>query len=105
MTNLRALDAFDHPLFGNDAIRPCQFHRHHPALRPEARLLLEVLRSGIIEYRRYSKSPEPWARRLCAEFRAWVIGARAPFTFERCCGELGLEAQAVREHILGQNTP
>ncbi len=103
MTNLRSLDAVDHPLFANENLLPCQWApRRLSPVRPETRLLLAILRSGIIEYRLYRDNPQAWARHLCAEFRLWVRGADAPFTFDRCCCELGLDPVAVREKILSE---
>jgi len=68
---------------------------------PEERLMIAVLRDALDCLEKYRFATGRQGRRLFYETRRWFLAddTRWPYSFERICGALDLEASAVRRRI------
>lgn len=88
-------------LFEPRVILPAQ-HFHPPRkLAPEHRLMMAVLGDAVRCVERHRFPTEARHRRLFDEAKQWVLAEEAhwPYSFERICAVLDLDADAVRHRL------
>ena len=88
-------------LFQPHLILPAQ-HFHPPKkLAPEHRLMMAVLDDAVRCVEKYRFPTDPRGRRLFHEAQRWLLAAEPhwPYSFERICAVLDLDANAVRQRL------
>jgi hypothetical protein len=88
-------------LFQPHVLLPAQ-HFHPPKkLAPEQRLMMAVLDDAVRCVEKYRFPVDARGRRLFHEALRWLLAAEPhwPFSFERICAVLDLDANAVRQRL------
>ena len=82
-------------------ILPAQHFNPPKKLAPEHRLMMAVLDDAVRCAEKYRFSTSARARRLFHEAKQWLLAAEPhwPYSFERICAVLDLDANAVRHRL------
>jgi hypothetical protein len=88
-------------LFQPDVMLPAQQFPAHSKREPEHRLMMAVLEAAVRCVRKYPFPTDARGRRLFHEARQWLLAAEPnwPYSFERICAVLDLDADAVRQQL------
>lgn len=89
-------------LFRPHVILPAQHFNPPQKLTPEHRLMIGVLDDAVQCIQKYRSSTDIRSRRLFREARQWLLATEPhwPYSFERICATLDLDAGAVRRCLL-----
>lgn len=81
-----------------ESILPGQFWPKQRRRAPERELMIAVLRDALRCVAKHRDDGGPSARQLFADARRWLLAGDAhwPYSFERICDALDLDASAVR---------
>ena len=92
------------PSGGRRRLQLCPVDLRPPpyARQPERQLMAAVLVDAVATWRRHRRPHNDRARRRLAEVVAWFDDADSswPFSFERICGVLELDAARIRRMLL-----
>jgi hypothetical protein len=91
-----------------DVILPSQYFGVPRTLTPEQRLGIAVLNNAIHSVQKYRLAIDRRGRRLFNEVNEWMLDGETswPYSFERICAVLDLDANAVRQRLrLGAERP
>ena len=91
-----------------DVILPSQYFGARRTLTPEQRLGIAVLNSALDSVQKYRLAIDRRGRRLFNEVKQWLLAGETswPYSFERICAVLDLDANAVRQRLrLGAERP
>lgn len=87
--------------FQPHTIFPSQHFEPPGKLAPEQRLMMAVLDAAVRCVEKYPFSTDAQGRRLFHEAKQWLLVAESqwPYSFERICAVLDLDANAVRRRL------
>lgn len=87
-----------HGMLQPHVILPVQHFPCPKKLKPEHRLMMGVLDDAVECVRKYRGLGDPTSRRLFSEASQWLLAVEPhwPYSFERICAALDLDAGAVR---------
>jgi hypothetical protein len=88
-------------LFQPHVILPAQHFSPPKKLAPEHRLMMAVLDDAVRGVEKYRFPTDARGRRLFREAKQWLLAAEPhwPYSFERICAVLDLDANAVRHRL------
>jgi hypothetical protein len=88
-------------------ILPAQHFKPQGKQAPEQRLMIAVLRDALDCFEKYRFATGIYGRRLFHEARRWFLADEPqwPYSFERICGVLDLDSNAVRERLRLRSAP
>lgn len=88
-------------LFQPHVILPAQHFTAPQKLAPEQRLMMAVLHDALECIDKYRSATDARGRRLFHDAKQWLLAAEPhwPYSFERICGVLELDAKAVLHRL------
>lgn len=88
-------------LFQPHLILPVQHFHLHKTTAPEHRLMAAVLDDAVRCVEKYRVPRDARGRRLFREAKEWLLATEPhwPYSFERICAALDLDASAVRHRL------
>jgi hypothetical protein len=88
-------------LFQPHIILPAQHFNPPKKLAPEQRLMMAVLDDAVRCVEKYRCPPDARGRRLFREAQQWLLAEEPhwPYSFERICAALDLDANTVRHRL------
>ena len=84
-----------------DIVLPSQHFGSRRKQAPEQRLMIAVLQDALDCLQKHRFAKDPHGRRLFQEAQQWFLADETdwPYSFERICGALGLDTDAVRQRL------
>jgi hypothetical protein len=84
-----------------EVMLPSQYSDRRRSRTPEHRLMMAIVHDALECIAKYRFARDRHRRRLYDEARSWLLAPETdwPYSFEGICSVLGLDSDAVREHL------